>query len=72
MRHQHQSGRGRAQFTELKLKKFVILYPDDPYGKTSCGTYPELGRKEILASVAYPPDVGTGPMSESDGDRPPS
>jgi ABC-type branched-subunit amino acid transport system substrate-binding protein len=42
-----------------KLKKFVIFYPDDAYGKDLARLFTRgLERKaEILASVAYPPDV---------------
>lgn len=42
-----------------KLKKFVILYPDDAYGKDLARLFTRgLERKaEILASVSYPPDV---------------
>jgi branched-chain amino acid transport system substrate-binding protein len=44
---------------ELKLKKFVLFYPDDAYGKDLARLFTrELERKaEILASVAYPADV---------------
>ena len=44
---------------EQKLKKFVIFYPDDAYGKDLVRLFTrDLERKaEILASVAYPPDV---------------
>jgi ABC-type branched-subunit amino acid transport system substrate-binding protein/outer membrane protein assembly factor BamD (BamD/ComL family) len=43
----------------LKLKKFVIFHPDDAYGKDLARLFTrELERKaEILATVAYPPDV---------------
>jgi len=43
----------------LNLKKFVIFYPDDAYGKDLTRLFTqELERKaEILATVAYPPDV---------------
>jgi branched-chain amino acid transport system substrate-binding protein len=49
-----------AQFAiEHKLKKFVIFYPDDAYGKDLMRLFTkDLERKaEILATVAYPPDV---------------
>ena len=49
-----------AQFAlGLNLKKFVILYSDDAYGKDLARLFTrELEQKaEILASVAYPPDV---------------
>jgi len=44
---------------ELKLKKFVIFYPDDAYGKDLARLFTKgLERKaEILASIAYPSDV---------------
>lgn len=44
---------------ELKLKKFVLFYPDDAYGKDLARLFTkDLERKaEILASVAYPADV---------------
>jgi ABC-type branched-subunit amino acid transport system substrate-binding protein len=43
----------------LKLKKFVLLYPDDAYGKDLARLFTnDLERKaEILASVSYPSDV---------------
>jgi ABC-type branched-subunit amino acid transport system substrate-binding protein/outer membrane protein assembly factor BamD (BamD/ComL family) len=43
----------------LNLKKFVIFYPDDAYGKDLTRLFTqELERKaEILATVGYPPDV---------------
>ena len=43
----------------LNLKKFVIFYPDDAYGKDLSRLFTqELERKaEILATVWYPPDV---------------
>ncbi len=49
-----------AQYAlDLKLKKFVLFYPDDPYGKDLSRLFAgALGRKaEILAVVAYPPDT---------------
>ncbi len=41
------------------LKKFVIFYPDDAYGKDLVRLFTkDLGRKaDILASVAYPPEA---------------
>jgi branched-chain amino acid transport system substrate-binding protein len=41
------------------LKKFVILYPDDAYGKDLARLFTkDLEQKaEILATVSYPPDV---------------
>lgn len=43
----------------MKLKKFVLLYPDDAYGKDLARLFAkELERKaEILATVSYPSDV---------------
>jgi ABC-type branched-subunit amino acid transport system substrate-binding protein len=52
--------RAVAQYAlDLKLKRFVIFYPDEPYGKDLSFLFArELERKaEILASVAYPPDT---------------
>jgi branched-chain amino acid transport system substrate-binding protein len=49
-----------AQYAlELKLKQFVVFYPDEPYGKDLSRLFAAaLERKaEILASVAYPPDT---------------
>jgi branched-chain amino acid transport system substrate-binding protein len=49
-----------AQYAlDLRLKRFVIFYPDEPYGKDLAHLFArELVRKaEILASVAYPPDT---------------
>jgi ABC-type branched-subunit amino acid transport system substrate-binding protein len=49
-----------AQFAlGLKLKKIVIFYPDDAYGKDLTRAFTrELERRaEILATVEYPPDV---------------
>jgi len=49
-----------AQFAlGLNLKKFVILYPDDAYGKDLTRLFTrDLERKaEILATVSYPSDV---------------
>ncbi len=49
-----------AQFAlGLKLKKFVVIYPDDAYGKDLARLFAkELEQKaEILATIAYPPDV---------------
>lgn len=42
-----------------KLKKFVIFYPDDAYGKDLARLFRKglERRAEILASIAYPPDV---------------
>ncbi|HEX9020901.1 MAG TPA: penicillin-binding protein activator [Nitrospirota bacterium] len=42
-----------------KLKKFVVLYPDDPYGKDLARIFRKnLERRAVLlASIAYPPDV---------------
>ncbi len=42
-----------------KLKKIVIFYPDDAYGRDLARLFTrDLERKaEVLASVAYPPDV---------------
>jgi ABC-type branched-subunit amino acid transport system substrate-binding protein len=42
-----------------KLKRFVIFYPDDPYGKDLTRLFTkELMRKaEILASIAYDPET---------------
>jgi branched-chain amino acid transport system substrate-binding protein len=42
-----------------KLKKFILFYPDDAYGRDLARLFTrDLERKaEILASVAYPPDV---------------
>jgi len=44
---------------ERKLKKFVIFYPDDAYGKDLMRLFTrDLERKaEILAAVAYPSEV---------------
>ena len=43
----------------LNLKRFVLLYPDEPYGKDLSHLFArELERKaEILASMAYPPET---------------
>ena len=43
----------------LKLKKFVIMYPDEPYGRDLSHLFAsELERKaEILATIAYPPET---------------
>jgi branched-chain amino acid transport system substrate-binding protein len=49
-----------AQFAlEQHLKKFVLLYPDDAYGKDLSRLFAkDLDRQaEILAAIAYPPDV---------------
>lgn len=49
-----------AQFAlGLNLKKFVILHPDDAYGKDLARLFTrELEQKaEILATIVYPPDV---------------
>jgi branched-chain amino acid transport system substrate-binding protein len=42
-----------------KLSRFVIIYPDDAYGRDLMRTFAkELEQKaEVLASIAYPPDV---------------
>jgi ABC-type branched-subunit amino acid transport system substrate-binding protein/outer membrane protein assembly factor BamD (BamD/ComL family) len=43
----------------LNLKKFVIIHPDDAYGRDLARLFTrELQHKaEILATIAYPPDV---------------
>ena len=43
----------------LNLKRFVLLYPDEPYGKDLSHLFArELERKaEILASMSYPPET---------------
>lgn len=43
----------------MRLKKFVILHPDDAYGRDIARLFSkELAKKaEILATVAYPPDA---------------
>jgi branched-chain amino acid transport system substrate-binding protein len=49
-----------AQYAlNLKLKKFVIMYPDEPYGRDLSHLFAnELERKaEILAKIAYPPET---------------
>lgn len=49
-----------AQFAlGLKLKKFVVIHPDDAYGRDLARLFAkELEQKaEILATIAYPPDV---------------
>ena len=49
-----------AQYAlEQKVVKYVVLYPDDAYGKDLARLFTrELDRKaENLAAVAYPPDV---------------
>lgn len=49
-----------AQFAlGLNLKKFVVLHPDDAYGKDLARLFTrELEQKaEVLATIAYPPDV---------------
>ena len=49
-----------AQFAlGLNLKKFVIIHPDDAYGRDLARLFArDLERKaEILATIAYPPDV---------------
>jgi ABC-type branched-subunit amino acid transport system substrate-binding protein/outer membrane protein assembly factor BamD (BamD/ComL family) len=49
-----------AQFAlGLRLKKYVILYPDDAYGRDLAHLFTkELEQKaEILATISYPPDV---------------
>ncbi len=52
--------RAIAQYAlDLKLRKFVIFYPDEPYGKDLSRLFAhELERRaEVLASVAYPPET---------------
>ncbi len=52
--------RAIAQYAlDLRLKRFVLLYPDEPYGKDLSRLFShELERKaEILARVSYPPDT---------------
>jgi len=49
-----------AQYAlNLKLRKFVIMYPDEPYGKDLSHLFAHnLERKaEILATIAYPPET---------------
>ena len=49
-----------AQYAlDQKLRKIVIFYPDEPYGKDLSHLFVrDLERKaEILASIAYPPDT---------------
>jgi branched-chain amino acid transport system substrate-binding protein len=49
-----------AQFAlGLNLKKFVIIHPDDAYGRDLARLFTrDLEQKaEILATIAYPPDV---------------
>jgi branched-chain amino acid transport system substrate-binding protein len=49
-----------AQFAlGLNLKKFVIIHPDDAYGRDLARLFArDVERKaEILATIAYPPDV---------------
>lgn len=49
-----------AQYAlSLKLKKFVIFYPDDAYGRDLSRLFTKELEKnaEILASIAYPPDA---------------
>ncbi len=49
-----------AQYAvEQKLKKFVLFYPDDAYGKDLARLFTRSleRRAEILASISYPPDV---------------
>jgi ABC-type branched-subunit amino acid transport system substrate-binding protein len=49
-----------AQYAlNIKLKKFVIMYPDEPYGRDLSHLFArELERKaEILATIAYPPET---------------
>ncbi len=49
-----------AQYAlSMKLRRFVIFYPDDPYGKDLSHLFTRfLERKaEILASIPYPPDT---------------
>ncbi len=43
----------------LKLRKFVIFYPDDPYGRDLSRLFAkELEKKaELLANVPYPPET---------------
>lgn len=52
--------RAAAQYAvAMKLRRFVIFYPDEPYGKDLYHLFTkELERKaEILAGIAYPPDT---------------
>jgi ABC-type branched-subunit amino acid transport system substrate-binding protein/outer membrane protein assembly factor BamD (BamD/ComL family) len=49
-----------AQYAlNLKLRKFVIMYPDEPYGRDLSHLFSrDLERKtEILATIAYPPET---------------
>jgi branched-chain amino acid transport system substrate-binding protein len=49
-----------AQYAlDLKLKRFVIFYPDEPYGKDLARLFARglERRAEVLASVAYPPET---------------
>jgi ABC-type branched-subunit amino acid transport system substrate-binding protein len=49
-----------AQYAlSLKLRTFVIMYPDEPYGRDLSHLFArELERKaEILATIAYPPET---------------
>ncbi len=49
-----------AQYAlHLKLRKFVIMYPDEPYGRDLSHLFARgLERKaEILATIAYPPET---------------
>ncbi|MEK6697798.1 MAG: penicillin-binding protein activator [Nitrospirota bacterium] len=58
-----------AQYAlKLKLRKFVILYPDDAYGKDLSRLFTkELTKKaELLATVKYPPETNDfGPYIRS-------
>ncbi len=52
--------RTSAQYSYgLRLKKFVIMYPDEPYGRDLSHLFArDLERKtEILATIAYPPET---------------
>ncbi len=52
--------RAAAQYAlQQKLNRFVLLYPDEPYGKDLSNLFArELERKaEILATIAYPPET---------------
>jgi ABC-type branched-subunit amino acid transport system substrate-binding protein len=43
----------------MKLKRFVVIYPDEPYGKDLAHLFTRsLERKaEVLTSVSYPPET---------------
>jgi branched-chain amino acid transport system substrate-binding protein len=52
--------RAAAQYAlGMNLRRFVMIYPDEPYGKDLSHLFArELERKaEVLASVVYPPDT---------------